>query len=208
LENSLYHQLAVKLFNNAFYGAQGNLMKFFRRKTVLLSILGIFLSNFASANDVLKVNETLSNDQTITSPNGRYSLIMQSDGSLVMYRNDGTIRFSMAKHGTVAVMQADGNFVEYAGSTALWSTGTAGCCNHPGWPIPYLRITDDGNLRVESLGPAPAWQIGPDPSPNGTRQVTGMVPMAPPGIPPLNPPALPNPPAHDNSVQYNMNPRH
>lgn len=173
--------------------------------------LGILLSvgivGATKCADILTANQSLSNGAYISSPNGKYSLIMQTDGSLVMYRNNGSIRYSMEKRGTYAVMQSDGNFVEYAGSTPLWSTGTAGCCL-PTWPQPYLRITDDGNLRVESLGPAPVWQIGPDPEPIYTSTGYPMVLVYPSGTGPSSPPPLPATPLFDNSVQYNMNPRY
>lgn len=157
------------------------------------------VSNFAHAGDVLNSNERLENGGYINSPNGRYTLIMQTDGSLVMYRSDGTIRYSMNKKGTWAIMQSDGNFVEYAGPTALWSTGTWNCCNKPGWPAPRLRITDDGDLRIESLGPAPVWQIGADPTPSGAA-VAPIKKVYPSGTPPSSVPALPSIPQTDNTA--------
>lgn len=47
-------------------------------------------------------------------------------------------------------MQGDGNFVLYAGSTALWSSNTAG---HPG---AHLAVQDDGNVVVYQSS-TPLW---------------------------------------------------
>lgn len=97
---------------------------------------------------------------------------MQVDGSLVLYRADGSIRYSMDKLGSYAVMQADGNFVEYNSvGGPLWNTGTGGRCPCPN--PPYVRVYDDGNLTVNYGFPPQAqtgllWQLGPDPTPNGT----------------------------------------
>jgi hypothetical protein len=63
---------------------------------------------------------------------GSFSLIMQSDGNLVLYQ-DGPAVWSTGTWGQncgagrcVAVFQGDGNLVVYNGSTPLWSSGTFG----------------------------------------------------------------------------------
>lgn len=65
---------------------------------------------------------------------------MQSDGTLVMDRSDGSVRYAMAGGGNIAVMQNDGNFVEYDSAwRPLWRTGTTnGLANR-------LTIHDDAN---------------------------------------------------------------
>ncbi|MBA5640327.1 hypothetical protein H3H37_25020 [Duganella sp. LX20W] len=147
-------------------------------------------SSICCAKDVLRANEILQNDAFIISPNGIYFLAMQSDGSLVMYRNDGSIRYSMAKHGTVAIMQGDGNFVEYAGTTPLWNSNTANCCPYPA----YLQIYDNGDLAINwsnSTGSfsGSVWGIGPDPAPSGTGP-SGVDSLVLAGTPPSS---VPNP---------------
>ncbi len=89
---------------------------------------------------------------------------MQSDGSLVMYRGNGTVRYRMKKNGSYAIMQTDGNFVEYAGSTKIWESGITGSC----WFPCYLRIYDNGDLAIDWSSPThdqggSNWGIGPDP---------------------------------------------
>jgi hypothetical protein len=113
----------------------------------------------------------------------------------------------MEKHGTYAIMQSDGNFVEYAGTTALWSTGTYNCCAFSSTP-PWLRISDNGDLVIELPIPyRPVWQIGADPEPVYSTASYPMVTVYPPGAGPTGIPALPASPNFDNTVQYNMNPR-
>jgi hypothetical protein len=85
---------------------------------------------------------------------------MQTDGNLVMYGANGRVRYHFAGGGSVAVMQADGNFVEYnVLGGAVWNSGTWG---NPG---SVLHIQDDGNLVVYPNW-TPIWQIGAVPSPN------------------------------------------
>lgn len=179
---------------------------------VSLVALGLFTSlSIAHAGDTLYAGQELRNGSLISSPNGRYSLIMQTDGSLVMYRNDGSIRYAMEKHGTHAVMQTDGNFVEYQNSTALWSTGTYNCCF--GYPV-WLTITDNGNLQINwgssgtswSMG-GTAWEIGRDPIPAPVA-VYPLQALQPPGTAPGSPPYFEQPPFVFDAVASNLDPRH
>ena len=158
-------------------------------------LLAFFVMNIfytaASAADRLLTYESLANGSFISSPNGKYSLIMQTDGSLVMYRSNGTIRYRMAKHGEYALMQPDGNFVEYYKGTALWASDSF--CGCP-WP-PYLRILDDGDLRIEWRSPSGnmeggIWGLGPDPLPPGGATTAVQNVTVPGGPPPPQTPAV------------------
>lgn len=124
----------------------------------------------ANAASTLAPGQILQRGQFLQSNNARYTLNMQSDGSLVMYRNDGAIRYSMAKNGSYAIMQSDGNFVEYSNTnTALWNTGTWG--NSGSW----LNVQDDGNLVVYRSNSTPIWNIGAEPSPSDPTKVGDVV---------------------------------
>lgn len=170
------------------------------------------LSFSANAAERLLAGQSLSNGQYINSPNGKYTLIMQTDGSLVMYRaTDGSVRYSMEKHGTYAIMQTDGNFVEYAGTTPLWDTGTWNCC--AGYDV-YLEISDDGNLAVIKHFSSPSmsyayavWEIGADPVPS-PGPVYPLEKLQPPGPPPSNVPPNPDRLFMDNSIAGNPYPRY
>lgn len=109
---------------------------------------------FSSANVDLLPN---SNDVQIIPPGkalevgrryevGGVYLIFQSDGNLVVYRNDGAVVWhsdTYGKGGRQAVMQADGNFVIYGqGGEALWHTGTGGS------PGAYAQIQSNGAFVI------------------------------------------------------------
>ena len=108
---------------------------------------------------LLQPGQSLSRGQSLTSSNARYTLVMQNDGNLVLYRNTGGVVFATNAPGDSAVMQSDGNFVVYSGSMPTWSTLTGGN------PNAYLVVQDDGNLVIYSAAGIPLWNIGADPYP-------------------------------------------
>lgn len=93
---------------------------------------------------------------TLTSCDGRFDLVMQGDGNLVLYYA-GTALWSSNTYGTGArwaIMQTDGNFVLYTdGGGPVWSTNSAG------YPGAFFAAQDDGNLVVYA-GSAPLWDSG------------------------------------------------
>ncbi len=109
--------------------------------------------------EILPPNGVLSKGQSISSDDGKYKLIMQTDGNVVLYRSDGTVRFATYKYGGWLSMQSDGNLVEYSSNNqALWYTKTNG---NPG---AYLNVQNDGNLVVYSSNNVAKWNIGRDPN--------------------------------------------
>ena len=82
----------------------------------------------------------------LKSPSGLYSLVMQSDGNLVLYTADGTAIWNTHtwnNPGAYMVMQNDGNLVVYNQSNAaLWHSHT--------WNkgASTLKLQDDGNLAL------------------------------------------------------------
>lgn len=102
---------------------------------------------------LFKPLSTLTADQSIgvnsqlISNNGKYQLILQGDGNLVLYRlADHHPLWATATNGKIAVsaiMQGDGNFVLYdALHKPLWASGTNGKNGT------YLIMQDDGNLVI------------------------------------------------------------
>ena len=81
-------------------------------------------------SDSLSPDQSLYAGQSITSGDGRFYLIYQSDGNLVLYRNDAVPLWHTQTYGTSpgrAIMQLDGNLVVYDGSgTPIWASGTVG----------------------------------------------------------------------------------
>ncbi|WP_081081012.1 curculin (mannose-binding) lectin [Burkholderia territorii] len=98
----------------------------------------------------LASGSTISAGQTFTV--AQYMLVFQADGNLVLYKNGGNpiwATYTQGKGATHAAMQADGNFVIYAGAAALWSTKTAGANGA------QLVLQSDGNLVI--YAPTAAW---------------------------------------------------
>jgi hypothetical protein len=92
---------------------------------------------------------TLTAGQTIQSPNGQYTLTMQTDGNLVEYGPAGTALWASGTNGTGnsnhVTMQTDGNLVIYnSAGTAVWASGTAG---HNGAAFTFA-LQNDSNLVI------------------------------------------------------------
>ncbi|WP_051767100.1 S8 family serine peptidase [Saccharothrix syringae] len=94
--------------------------------------------------DTLVRGETLQIGQTKVSQDGRYTLVMQGDGNLVLYAAGGQALWHTSTYGTgatYAVLQYDGNFVVYtAAGVARWHTGTHGTA------ADRLIVQNDSNL--------------------------------------------------------------
>jgi len=107
-----------------------------------------------AVGDDMQPGEVLGPDQSITSANGRFTLIYQADGNLVLYGPAGPLWASNTdgKPVGVCIMQGDGNLVIYGpGSLYVWDTGTDG---NPG---SRLVVQDDGNVVVYRADGTPAW---------------------------------------------------
>jgi hypothetical protein len=90
-------------------------------------------------------------NDSVTSTDGRYLLLYQSDGNLVLYDEGGAGLWSTGTEGTgpgTATMQGDGNLVVYdRDRNPVWASGTDGFANA------RLIIQDDGNgVIYESSG--------------------------------------------------------
>jgi hypothetical protein len=106
----------------------------------------------------VKPGEGLKAGESFTSCSGEFSLDMQTDGNLVLYRSESKGQVSRWSSGTagtdgyVAIMQGDGNFVVYGRhSNPLWSSVTEGHAN-----VSEVAVQDDGNLVIY-VGSRPLW---------------------------------------------------
>jgi hypothetical protein len=103
------------------------------------------------ADDVLYLNDR------ITSSDGRFKLVYQGNGNLVLYNQVWGSMWSSQTANTAygyAYMQADGNFLLVNGSGPYWHTGTAGNSNA------WLIVQSDGNVVLYSAGGSPLWHTG------------------------------------------------
>jgi D-alanyl-D-alanine carboxypeptidase/D-mannose binding lectin len=121
----------------------------------LAALLGLLLSalavvavptdaHAAAGGSQLAPGERLNPGESLFAADGRYQLIMQTDGNLVLYQ-DGAARWSSNTRPSTsfATMQTDGNLVVYdTTGRALWSSGTRGYTNA------FLALQDDGNLVI------------------------------------------------------------
>jgi hypothetical protein len=136
------------------------LFQSFRTKHVIAAILSctVALSASAAHSYASKMvgGETLAPGESITSPNGVVTLVMQGDGNLVLYRlADGTPLWNTQsgnRPGSYAAMQTDGNLVVYASNGAVvFHTNTY---NHPG---ARLELQSDSNLVIYAPNDTPLW---------------------------------------------------
>lgn len=114
----------------------------------------------------LNPGEGLGNGRTLNSCDGRFSLVMQRDSNLVLYRNpiiylyNGQALWSSNTarnngRNTSAFLQPDGNFVVYDDPwnswVPLWNSGT------PGYWNSWLALQNDGNMVLYYPGGSYTW---------------------------------------------------
>lgn len=139
--------------------------------------------------NILRVNERLAIGQSLVSPNGTFSLLMQTDSNLAAYRGPPTTTANVyfatntewlpsGQRPQYLAMQKDGNCVLYDPSgAARWSTGTYG----PDFVDPYFSVQDDGNLVVYHDGLKAIWASGAWPNKAGMIAARGLVTLGHPG---------------------------
>ncbi|MDU0289069.1 S8 family serine peptidase [Saccharothrix longispora] len=107
------------------------------------------------SNDTLLRGESLQAGQSRTSADGRFTLVMQGDGNLVLYTAAGQALWSSNTWGTGAthvVLQGDGNLVIYtAAGVAKWHTNTWGTA------ADRLIVQDDSNVVLYGPGGQVFW---------------------------------------------------
>lgn len=102
----------------------------------------------------LRAGQVLGVDQGRWSCDGRFFLVMQGDGNLVLYYNSVALWSSNTAGTPVnrAVMEPDGNFVLYDAANQLWwASWTGGITG--GW----LGVQTDGNVVVYDAANQPWW---------------------------------------------------
>ncbi len=106
--------------------------------------------------DNLALNQGLSFNGSIVSPNGKYRLIMQGDGNLVLYSPNRAIWWTNTENtgASFFIVQGDSNMVVYSPARYVWASFTQ---NRGG---KTLYIQDDGNLVLYDASFRPIWNSG------------------------------------------------
>lgn len=129
----------------------------------LSSSVGAALNNSQSLAFITETSTTLLppatlyGDQTLYSQDGRFRLIMQLDGNLVLYMGSSALWSSNTPNNVGAYMsfQSDGNLVVYrANGTPAWASGTDGHSDE------RLLIQNDGNMVLYRDLYTPSWSSG------------------------------------------------
>lgn len=133
--------------------------------------------------DRLEVEQSIGVEQSIVSGNGRYQLVLQGDGNLVLYGPRGRVLGGSTwasgtdgKPATQAVLQQDGNFVLYGErgrvlGGATWASGTDGRGGT------RLIMQNDGNLVLYKSDGQAVWAtntVEPPPPPPKTPYCCGI----------------------------------
>jgi hypothetical protein len=104
------------------------------------------------AAGILVPNQSLAVGHSITSPNGKFRLTMQADGNLVEYDGSSAAWATVTSTaGSTVTMQGDGNLVVYSGATAKWASGTNGNAGAS------LVLGDNGILTINLPSGVPVW---------------------------------------------------
>src|SRR5437879_4577584 len=104
----------------------------------------------------MNAGDVLDPDRGIRSNDGRFMVVYQGDGNLVLYRNrDGRPLWASNTAGWpvgVCIMQSDGNLVIYDPvGCAIWSSHTAGNLGSG------LVVQNDGNVVIYRPDGRPIW---------------------------------------------------
>lgn len=109
-----------------------------------------------AVGDTMHPGQVLNVGEAVTSTDGRFRLVYQSDGKLVLYRTaDGRALWASntwGKPSGVCIMQGDGNLVLYRpNGTPMWASNTP---IHPG---SRLVAQNDGNVVISRPDGRPVW---------------------------------------------------
>jgi hypothetical protein len=121
-------------------------VKHFRMVTLLILCTALVVLGHASvyAGDMLYPGEELKKGDNLTSANGRYQLIFQRDGNLVLYGPRNRALWSSNTQGRPVekcIMQKEGNLVLYLpGGQPIWDSRTYR------FPGSFLWLQNDGNV--------------------------------------------------------------
>lgn len=113
-------------------------------------------SSQSASADTLPSGASLAPNEHINSQSGRFQLILQDDGNLVLYDlPSGSALWASGTNGqsvATCIMQTDGNLVLYSPSgAAVWASNTYGNSGA------YLVVQNDGNVVIYTPSGAAVW---------------------------------------------------
>ena len=124
----------------------------------------------------IAAGEGLAQGTAVSSCDGRFTLIEQTDGNLVLYGPKGHAKwanYATGYDGYALLMQADGNLVDYSPySFPAWSSTSSG---HPG---AFTALQNDGNMVVYD-GSTALWNSGTVDDGTAPTSPTEAAPPAP-----------------------------
>lgn len=119
--------------------------------------VGQTFPDFPAGKTHLAPGETLQAGQSLVSPNGWFTVVVQTDGNVVLYNKGMTAIWSTRTRGNNLrlVHQLDGNVVLYDDQNHVyWQTGTGG------FQTSGLHIQSDGNFALYATDGKALWHIG------------------------------------------------
>jgi hypothetical protein len=122
-------------------------------------VAGLVVSANALATDTLIVNQSMKPNQHLTSANGKYRLVFQPDGNLVLQRQTDHTQLwasdTAKKNGKRLVLGSDGNLrLETHGKTPAWTSDTGSS------RVNRLTVHDDGNVAMYDTANKQIWSTG------------------------------------------------
>jgi hypothetical protein len=125
--------------------------------------------------EIFVAGESLHPGDYLTSPDGRYTLVLQNDGNLVLYGQNNQPRWASSTEGhqvTEARLQDDGNLVLYdAAGHAAWASNTPG----PTRVGLRLVLQNDGNAVIYEENGRPVWATSTTESSSPTAGATSRI---------------------------------
>ncbi|MEI6169996.1 MAG: S8 family serine peptidase [Candidatus Saccharibacteria bacterium] len=153
---SIKAPLAVNIYSESFSLVAEGWSWFGQSTSTSINVGGATPPPVIVTPNYLSLNQALSINSSIVSPNGQYRLIMQGDGNLVLYSpNRATWWTSTQNTGAnIFIVQGDSNMVVYSPVRYVWASFT----QNRGGKTLYMQ--DDGNLVLYDASSRAIWNSG------------------------------------------------
>lgn len=120
--------------------------------TATTATTAVSATSATAVSSLLTSGQYLKPGQYRRSPNGIYTLIMQTDGNAVLYKGRTALWASVTnRKASTLIMQRDGNLVVISGRTPVWASNTGGSTGA------YLAVQSDSNLVIYNIRNKAVW---------------------------------------------------